>query len=362
MPYRAFSGMCPLIVRFVIFYLTYGNNKLCLFDMLPKGPVVAFVPREVFSTTQKCLKRLYEVTEETFDLVCIDGNSDSETKAFLEDYSQEKGFKLLRSECYLSPNQARNMAYEWAKENLEADYIVFIDNDVLVTSGWLTAMVNCADETGAGIVGPAYYEHLPECSKLHMYGGECGIERDEYGKLTLFERHDCQHTEEAGLENPLVRKSTGLIEFHTVLVRMDLLAKTGGLDPALSCFAEHADLSMLAKQHGYEIWLEPDSKVTYVPPKRLERTDRDFFFLRWSEDWMQADQKHLIDKWDLEYFPNTKGRGLQWLRIHRGFGCQSVSRVRKIFGNKIGRFYEERIFKRLEPKWNRYKYASHKWK
>jgi len=325
-------------------------------------PVIAFVPREVFSTTEKCLRRLYEITDEPFDLVCIDGNSDPITKSFLESFAKEKGFTVIRSDSFLPPNRARNMAYAWAKDHADTDYIIFVDNDVLVNEGWLSALLECAGDTGAGLVGPTYYEHMPECSKLHMYGGECGLERDEQSRLVYFERHDCQHLAVEDLESELVRKKTGLIEFHTVLVRMDLLSKIGGLDDGLLCHSEHGDLSMVAKNNGFEIWMEPAAKITYVPPTRLTAKDRDFFFLRWSEEWMLANQKHFKQKWGIEYIQNKKGRGLSWLRMHRRYGYESVRRIRKIFGKKVGRLYEKKIFIPLEPKWNRFKYASKKWK
>lgn len=321
-------------------------------------PVVAFVPREVFSTTEKSLRRLYEITDTPFELVCIDGNSDSKTKSFLEKFSKEKGFTLIRTESYLTPNRARNMAYDWAKKNTDTDYMVFVDNDVLVSKDWLSALVQCAEETKAGLVGPTYYEHLPECSKIHMYGGVCGIKRNKHDRLAYYEHHDCQHLPVEKLESELVRKTTELIEFHTVLVRMDFLTKIGGFDDGLVCHAEHGDISMTATQHGYEIWLEPASKITYVPPSKLTREDRDFFFSRWSEAKISANQEHFDQKWGLDPHPKKKNPGLKWLRMHRRYACGSIRKVRKMFGKKVGRFYEKKIFSPLEHRWNRFKYPA----
>ncbi|HKK19556.1 MAG TPA: glycosyltransferase [Opitutales bacterium] len=329
--------------------------------MRHKRPVVAFVPREVFSLTEKCLRTLYERTHEPFDLVCVDGNSDLKTAAFLKNFSKEKGFALIRTDTYLSPNQARNLAFNWAKENTESEYIVYVDNDALVAEGWLQALVDCAEETGAALVGPAYYEYLPEESQLHMFGGQCGLECNDSGQTVYYERHDCQHLPVDDLQEPLMRKKTGLIEFHTLLVRMDFLREIGGHDEGLPCQAEHGDISMLAVKHGYEIWVEPASRVTYAPPKRLERADRDFFFLRWSEDRIEENHRHFAGKWGLGH-EDLDEVSLRWLREHRWHGCRSVRRVRKVFGRKIAKFYEKKIFRRLEPKWNRYKYASLKWK
>jgi len=64
------------------------------------------------------------------------------------------------------------------------------------------------------------------------------------------------------------KRPTELIEFHTLLVRMDAFDRIGLLDEKLLCHAEHGDLSMTLREAGYSIWLEPQARVTYAPPFR----------------------------------------------------------------------------------------------
>ena len=326
--------------------------------VIPSPPVVAFVPREVFSTSKRCLERLIEKTSPPFDLVCVDGNSPEETSRHLREAAEEHGFTVLRSNSYLTPNQARNLAYQWTKDNTSADYIVFIDNDALVSEGWLEAMVECANETGAGVVAPAYYEHLPECSKIHMYGGTCGIGKDQQGRRVYQEIHHLQHSSESELSEPLQRQKTELFEFHAALFRLDVLDELGGFDEGLPCHAEHGDASMLVRKAGYEIWLEPSSKVTYVPPKRLEPADKEYFFLRWSESWTLMNQAHLSRKWNLEHIENDRGRGLSWVRGHRRYGYPFLGRIRKVLGKKLARSFEKRFFSAFEVAANRRRYQN----
>jgi GT2 family glycosyltransferase len=113
---------------------------------------VAVVQRDRFSPTRAALERLYEVTEPPFRLIYVDGGSPQRVRAYLTDQARQRGFHLLRRDSYLSPNEARNLALR----HVDTRYVVFLDNDVLVTPGWLEALVRCAEETGAWTVGPFY--------------------------------------------------------------------------------------------------------------------------------------------------------------------------------------------------------------
>ena len=68
---------------------------------------------------------------------------------------------------------------------------------------------------------------------------------------------------------------------------------------------EHVDLCMLVTEAGGEIYLEPESLITYVPGPPLKWTDLHFYMLRWSDAWELSSLKHLRNKWNLsedEYF------------------------------------------------------------
>jgi glycosyltransferase involved in cell wall biosynthesis len=60
------------------------------------------------------------------------------------------GFKLSRVERFLPTNTARNVALRHAS----GKYVVFVENDVVVSENWLSTLVACAEETGATVVSP----------------------------------------------------------------------------------------------------------------------------------------------------------------------------------------------------------------
>ena len=313
---------------------------------------VAFVPREVFSTTRRSLETLYARTTAPFELVCVDGGSPPDLRDYLEHQSREKQFTLIRTDDYLTPNQARNLALE----HVHTPYVVFVDNDVMVSPHWLAPLVRCAEETGAWVVGPLYFEFLPEGRRLHMFGGQCHIAVNNENERVYHEHHRHAHTLRTDVSEPFVRQETELIEFHTVLVNMRAFDELGPLDEGLLCNAEHGDLCMTVRNAGHTVFLEPASEITYVPPPRLEKMDAPFFLLRWSEAWSAANQSYFAKKWDLSP-NNTRAKiSTQWVSEHRRYRLLWLNQLRKWIGRKWTRSFEKRLIAPIESAMNRHKY------
>jgi len=93
--------------------------------MLKPQVTVVVVPRERFSYTKK-------YTGIPFKLIYIDGNSPQPIKRYLATQSQAKGFRIIRTEKYLSPNQARNLTL--SEVDTEYELQLYLDFRGLVES------------------------------------------------------------------------------------------------------------------------------------------------------------------------------------------------------------------------------------
>src|SRR5690606_3710530 len=133
---------------------------------------VAVVPRERFSVALRSLESLYANTSEPFELVYVDGNSPRDVRDGLRQQARERGFTLVRTERYLSPTQARNIALQ----RVQTPYVLFVDNDVFFADGWLTRLLDCAEDTGAWVVGPLPFEGELADARIHNAGGFCRFE------------------------------------------------------------------------------------------------------------------------------------------------------------------------------------------
>jgi GT2 family glycosyltransferase len=287
-------------------------------------------PRERFSYTRQSLESIYEQTKYPFKLIYVDGGSPENVKTYLEQAAREKGFELIRCDYYLSPNQARNIGLTRVNalfnsgENrtyprVNSKYVVFVDNDVEVTPGWLGKLVECAEQTSATVVSPLICQGTPVHDIVHCAGGESGVLTDNKGdkvRRRILEKIYKQGRKVADVRDQLKREETGLAEFHCMMVRTDIFAKIGQLDEGMLNTKEHVDFCMTVVEAGGTVYLEPDSLVTYVPGPPLELSDMAFYMLRWSDAWELASLKHLLSKWDLtedEYFKGRYGR-LGWRR------------------------------------------------
>jgi GT2 family glycosyltransferase len=283
----------------------------CLTMSEPKVTLVV-VPRERFSCAQTSLESLYEHTRMPFKLVYVDGNSPAKVRDYLAEQAEIKGFRLIRTDYYLYPNQARNLG----AAAVETPYLVFVDNDVVVTPGWLEALVSCAEETGAAVVGPLMCQHEPIHEEIHFAAGESHIWVDKTGRRRLREKMYRQGKAVDQMQLQLQRIETELAEFHCVLVRREVLEKLGGLDEAMLNTKEHLDFCMSVRELGETVYFEPTSLVTYVPGPPLEWGDLHYYMLRWSDEWTLKSLHRLRDKWNLAedaYF-TTKYKRLGWRR------------------------------------------------
>ncbi len=291
------------------------------------APIVTIVisPRDRFSMTDESLESLYARTTTPFDLVYVDGFSPPETAAYLRGQAAERGFRLIRVEHYLSPNQARNIGLQ----HVTTPYVVFADNDVIYTDGWLDALLGCAEETGASVVTPLTCEGYPVHDVIHHAGGAftdlpsaedffsavdtpAGRKILEIQNLHLDRLHDWK--------DKLSRAETGTCEFHCVLVRREIFDTIGPLDERLKASKEHLDLSLSVYQAGGKIVFEPGAVITFVlpcPGRPLRSYDWEFFLLRWSDAWGGLSLEAFQRKWKLQEtdFFEAKRRIYSWRRI-----------------------------------------------
>ncbi|MEU3296968.1 glycosyltransferase [Streptomyces longwoodensis] len=253
---------------------------------------VVVTARERFSETRTALDHLWKHTPEPFRLVYVDVNSPAPTARLLADEARLRNFTLVRTDAYVSPNRARNLGVRYAS----GEYVVFLDNDVLLTDGWLTALVDCAEETGAWAVGPLYLQGRLDERTVHMAGGDMEFS-GTWGERAFrqTQRYFLRNLGEVPAE-ALVRQSCDIIEFHCALVRLDALERVGGMDEGLLTTREHLDFCLRLLDAGGTVWFEPASVISYLAPPPFQPADLPYFLLRWSDAWTRETLRHFAHK------------------------------------------------------------------
>ena len=292
-------------------------------DSAPRRATVIVTPRERFGIAKQSLESLLACRDEPFDIVYVDAGAPRALSDWIARKAEEHDFVHLRRKEMMTPNGARNLGVAAAKTPL----VVFADNDVIFSDGWLTALCDCAEEEGADVVAPMTCEGPELHAVIHQAGGqyaenEKGFFDTPRGQRRIVDLMPHQGERLDALP-PFERGEIGTCEFHCVLARRDLFGpdRIGPLDEDMLATKEHLDFCMSVHEIGGKVLIEPTSRVTYMFPNRhhaLTAADFPFFLVRWSAEWQTRSLDHFAQKWGLapdEYFDKRYTK-VHWRRQH----------------------------------------------
>lgn len=247
----------------------------------PRATIVVSL-RERWALTEAALDGIVANTPLPYRLVLLDAGAPAWLRDVLAQRAREWNLEVIRCDGATWPQEAR--ARFVAERLPETEFTVFIDNDVDVTPGWLDALLACADETGAGIVGPLYlWGDGIAAPRIHMAGGRL-VERAVPGGRTYDESHQLFDTELARHEATLTRSRCGFLEYHCMLVRTALLREPGIVDAGIRAVHEHIDLCLEVRKRGHETWWEPRARVNYLAFADYTLEDLPVLRVRWAAD------------------------------------------------------------------------------
>ncbi|MGB9499906.1 MAG: glycosyltransferase [Dissulfuribacterales bacterium] len=227
--------------------------------------------------TKKCIKSIFKHTKEPFELIVVDNGSTDGTVEYLESEGEsrkpetggrrteaggrkKKGkgkkkksgkpeirIKIIKNRENLGFSAGNNQGMAAAKGN----YVVLMNNDLVVTPGWLTRMMACAEQSSQiGIVGPvSNYVSGPQLVK------EVNYDTTSLARLNKFSTAFAK--KHAGQTKPFWR-----VVGFCMLIKRAVIEKIGGLDGryGLGNF-EDDDFSLRAALAGFESWIAQDCFV-----------------------------------------------------------------------------------------------------
>ena len=268
--------------------------------------------RERHSLAEAAIDGVVAATARPFRFMYLDVQSPAWLRAIFAQRSADWGLDVVRFDEPLWPHEARRRV----AADIATDYVVFIDNDVEVEPGWLDALIACADETGAGIVGPLYlWGDGIGPAKIHMAGGRLTESPAEGGRV-LAEAHGQFNADPRAVAGQLVRRRCDFVEFHCMLVRTELLRDESFLDPAIRCVHEHIDVALTCVRRGFPVYFEPASRVHYLAFSDYMLDDLGFFRERWSTAEGEANIDAFCRKWHVVNDDRSFGGVRSFLRSH----------------------------------------------
>jgi glycosyltransferase involved in cell wall biosynthesis len=268
--------------------------------------------RERWRFTPLTVQSILDHTDEAFELWLLDTGIPDDVRASVRSHIEAGRLKIVEAGLGLQPNDARALVVP----QLTSRYVVFIDNDVVVSPGWLGRLVACADERGAGIVCPLYlWGEEGRSDIIHMAGGKADFLADEKG-LRFTEKHRYLNRKLVEIEDDLKREQVDFGEFHCLMMRREVYSAPDLFLSDVVTIHEHIHASLKARQLGFETWFEPDSRVTYLALAPWRVNELAGFRRRWDLTDAERRLQGFARRWGVVDDARYRGLTLGFLVAH----------------------------------------------
>ena len=223
--------------------------------------------------TKQTIESIKEYTDCNYEIIIVDNASTDGTTEKLKNYPD---IKVIENDENLGFPKAINQGILKAA----GDYILLLNNDVVVTKGWLNRMVEViTTNEKIGIVGPvsnsvsgfqldknAKYKSIEE---MHKYAGKLSVSKK--GEIIEFPR----------------------VAFLCTLIKKDVIDKIGGLDERFTPGNfEDDDFCLRSQLAGYKTVIAPDVFIHHYGSVSFKKNGENKYAKR-----LEINKQKFIKKW-----------------------------------------------------------------
>lgn len=252
------------------------RGKKIAFRRRDESVSIIMLTRNILSDTRRCLKSLDQYTARNFELIIIDNGSNDGTVPYLKTLKQKQPrLRLIFNDKNTGFAQACNQGIRIARGN----YLLLLNNDVLLSEGWLDRMIACAQShPSVGVVGPCTNAAVGEQVVPVSFGAD---ERE-------VQRFAARHV----LRNPGRWFETNRITGFCMLIKKEVIMNVGLLDERFGPGGyEDFDYCFRVRQAGYRIMVAGDTFVYHVGGKSYPANNLDCIGLK------RQNARILAEKW-----------------------------------------------------------------
>jgi GT2 family glycosyltransferase len=261
---------------------------------------IGVVARERFSTAARSLRRLLESTPTPFRLIIVDAGTPPRYRREMEQaVAGHPNVEFLRTSSYLNPNAAKNWV---VRETREGDFLALLENDNLVSPGWLDALIRACEKEAADVARPLLYESRLFRVSPHFDTRWESIETIDGPDGPSYRFHPRTAPLSADLGAPRAR--TQVLETHCLLFRRSVFEKIGPFDERINCRQE-LDVALQLHAAGVPVVFEPSVAVTYLSPPPVHLDEREFFHARWDYETAVRSHEIIEAKWRTLNLPSS---------------------------------------------------------
>lgn len=228
--------------------------------------------------TSACLRSIAEQAGAIpFEVVVVDDGSSDETPRRLADVA---GIRVLRNVQNLGFIGSCNAGAAAAV----GEYLLFLNNDTVVTAGWLEALVRCLEEAPqAGLAGAKLV--YPD-GRLQEAGGIVFDDGSGWNYGRFEDPADARYG---------FRREADYCSGAAIAIRRELFERLGAFDRRYApAYYEDTDLAFAVRAAGFKVYYEPAATVVHFEgvtsgtdvasgTKRYQVVNREKFLDKWKD-------------------------------------------------------------------------------
>lgn len=260
---------------------------------------IVVVPRDRFSSVEECARSIIANTPEGYRL------------AFLDFGYSQRTLRHLRQLCAAIPFEIVDcgrtipmMAFRDYVARITTTYTCWVDNDTFVTPGWMTRLLQSAEQEGMRVILPLTFEREGLDVDARHLTLRVHVSHSELRKVVVDGKElvfDYKPFRRAAREDvPAGPWTIDFFELHTFFAETAVLQQ---LDFPAMVVREHVDLGIQLHKLGIPIWCEPRAEVVF-DNIHLRPTIEDlrFFFFRWSDQLVDASHQRFEERWGWRFY------------------------------------------------------------
>ncbi len=230
--------------------------------------------------TRQCLESIYAKTiYPNFEVVIVDNASTDETPSYLRDFAaSQMNVKLILN----AENRGFAGGNNQGVEASSGEYVVYLNNDTIITPGWLSRLIGHLRDPEVGAVGPV----------TNFSGNESRISVD-YASIKDLDTFAKNYTQAHHGET----FDISMLALYCMAMRRPVIQEVGPLDERFGTgMYEDDDYSLRIRQKGYRILCAEDvyihhwgsasfSQIETERYQHLHMENRQKFEEKWGTRW-----------------------------------------------------------------------------
>ncbi len=237
--------------------------------------------------TIECIESVFQINYTNFKVLVIDNNSSDNSIRKIEEYAAGKEkvssnfFKynfenkpieistiskeeskrnllnnkqliLIKNEINYGYAEGNNIGIKFALKNLNSDYILLLNNDMVVDKDFLNfLLLEGEKEENVGLLGPKIY-YYDNPNTIWCIGGKIDWKLARGIHIGINSLDNGQYDE---------KKNFDYISGSSLLIKKELIENIGLLDKKFFLYFEETDLALRASENGYKNLYVPNAKV-----------------------------------------------------------------------------------------------------